>query len=667
MRIAIIGSGVSGLVTAHLLHGHHDVVLYESEERPGGHSHTHRIELPDLTCDVDTGFLVYNERTYPLFCRLLDELGVATKPSDMSFSVADQRTGLEWRGTSPSTVFAQRRNLVRPDFLRMLADVARFNRLARGLLADPPLTASRWRTCWPRIGGRPDSVTGTSCRWAPPSGRPAPSTFTQIPAGTFARFFERHGLLSLRDQPQWRTVDGGSKRYVDAIVRPLRNEGRLRLGSPVEKIRREPGGVEVVSRNGIESYDHVVLATHSDQALRLLSDPDRMERETLGALRYLPNRATLHTDASLMPTEHRAWASWNYHRLEAERDEATLTYYLNRLQGFDSATPVLVTLNRDDAIDPEKVLARMDYAHPVIDPAAVRAQGRPARDQRHPAHLVRRCILGLRLSRGWRAQCGGDVSGPGGDLVTAVVTTPRWPPGAGAGHRRRPGRRGPTGTPTASAVPSTRAGCRTRVRPGAEALIQLTGWPCRCSIWLRSMPSWACTRPGRAAGSAPVTFRREDFLGDPATPLTRAVQDLVSDRTGRRPEGPVAMLANLRTWGWLFNPISLYFCADPGHRSVARGRSAPWWPRSRTRPGTTVTPMWWAPRAPTDSPRSSMYRRFSPLTSTTGSATPLRGRDSRSPSTCSRPTGAFSLPPCRCAAARWIVPHSAVSCGATPP
>ena len=361
MRIAIIGSGVSGLVAAHLLHGRHDVVLYESDERPGGH--------------VDTGFLVYNERTYPLFCRLLDELGVATKPSDMSFSVADQRTGLEWRGTSVSTVFAQRRNLARPDFLHMLADVGRFNRLARGLLADPP----------------PDSVTLEEVlaphRWSAgfrdwylvPLGSSIwsadPSTFTQIPAATFARFFERHGLLSLRDQPKWRTVDGGSKRYVDAILRPLRNEGRLRLGTRVDKIRREPGGVEVVSEAGIETYDHVVLATHSDQALRLLSDPDRMERETLGALRYQPNRATLHTDASLLPTERRAWASWNYHRLEAERDEATLTYYLNRLQGIDSTTPVLVTLNRDDAIDPEKVLARMEYAHPVIDPAAVRAQG----------------------------------------------------------------------------------------------------------------------------------------------------------------------------------------------------------------------------------------------------------------------------------------------------
>ncbi len=375
MRIAIIGSGVSGLVTAHLLRGRHDVVLYESEERPGGHCHTHRIELPELTCDVDTGFLVYNQRTYPLFSRLLDELGVASKSSDMSFSVADQRTGLEWRGTSFSTVFAQRRNLVRPDFLRMLTDVARFNRLARGLLAEPP----------------PDSVTLEEVlaphRWSAgfrewyliPLGSSIwsadPSTFTQIPAATFARFFERHGLLHVRHQPRWRTVEGGSQRYVDAVLGPLRTEGRLRLGTPVSKVRREPAGVEVVSESGVDTYDHVILATHSDQALALLSDPDRGERETLEALRYQSNRAVLHTDASLLPAEPRAWASWNYHRLEGEQNEATLTYYLNRLQGIDSTTPVLVTLNHDEAIDPGKVLARMEYAHPVLDPAAARAKG----------------------------------------------------------------------------------------------------------------------------------------------------------------------------------------------------------------------------------------------------------------------------------------------------
>jgi predicted NAD/FAD-binding protein len=378
MKIAIIGSGVSGLVCAHLLHGRHDIVLYEADDRPGGHSHTHRVELPDAAVDVDTGFLVYNERTYPLFCRLLDRLGVATQPSDMSFGVADQRTGLEWRGTSPSAVFAQRQNMARPAFWRMLADISRFNRLARAMLENPPpdevtledvLSSHRWSTGFREWYLVP---LGSSI-WSA-----GPKTFTQIPAVTFARFFERHGLLRLRDQPRWRTITGGSRRYVQAILGPLRAENRLRLGMPVDKIRRDAGGVEVVGPAGIESFDQVIVATHSDQALTMLSDPDRLERRLLSAITYQPNRATLHTDVRLLPGNRRAWASWNYHRLRADTDQATLTYHLNQLQNISSTTPVLVTLNRDDAIDPELVLARMDYAHPVLDRAAVAAQQRHA-------------------------------------------------------------------------------------------------------------------------------------------------------------------------------------------------------------------------------------------------------------------------------------------------
>jgi len=378
MRIAIIGSGVSGLVCAYLLHGCHDIVLYEADDRPGGHSHTQEVELADATVVVDTGFLVYNERTYPLFCRLLDRLGVVTQPSDMSFGVADRRTGLEWRGTSPATVFAQRRNIARPAFLRMLADIARFNRLARGLLDDPPpdevtledvLGAQRWSA------GFRDwyLVPLGSSIWSA-----SPRTFTRIPAATFALFFERHGLLSLHEQPRWRTITGGSRSYVQAILRPLQQEGRLRLGTPIDKIRRGPDGVEVVGPVGPESFDHVIVATHSDQALALLSDPDSCERRILGGIGYQANRATLHTDASLLPRNRRAWASWNYHRLDAETDQATLTYHLNQLQAISSKTPVLVTLNRDDAIDPTSVLARMDYAHPVLDPTAIAAQKRHA-------------------------------------------------------------------------------------------------------------------------------------------------------------------------------------------------------------------------------------------------------------------------------------------------
>ncbi len=376
MRIAIVGSGISGLVCAHLLHRHHDVVLFEADDRPGGHSHTHRVDLADASVDVDTGFLVYNDRTYPLFCRLLDRLGVSTQPSDMSFGVSDRRTGLEWRGTSASTVFAQRRNLARPAFLRMLADIARFNRLALALLDRPPaddvtLEAVLARHRWSAGFFEWYLVPLGSSIWSA-----GPSTFTRIPATTFARFFERHGLLRRRDQPRWRTVTGGSRTYVDAVLRPLQGQGRVRLGTPVEKIRRQPDGVELVSSLGAEQFDQVVMATHSDQALRLLADPDRLEQSVLGAIAYQPNRATLHTDARLMPRNPRAWASWNYQCWGPDAERATLTYHVNRLQGIISSTPLLVTLNQDDVIDPERVIARMDYEHPVLGPATVAAQRR---------------------------------------------------------------------------------------------------------------------------------------------------------------------------------------------------------------------------------------------------------------------------------------------------
>jgi predicted NAD/FAD-binding protein len=275
-------------------------------------------------------------------------------------------------------VFAQRRNLVRPAFLRMLADIGRFNRLARHHLDDPlppdatledVLGPHRWSAefrDWYLI------PLGASI-WSAD-----PATFTDTPAATVFAFFERHGLLRLRDQPHWRTVTGGSQTYVEAILRPLKAEGRVRLRNPIDKIRRDVGGVEVVGPDGSESFDHVVVATHSDQALRLLSDADRLEQATLGAIRYQPNRATLHTDTRLMPGNRRAWASWNYHRLRSGSDGATLTYHLNQLQGVVSSTPVFVTLNQDEAIDPGSVLAQMDYAHPVVDSAAVAAQ------RRHP-------------------------------------------------------------------------------------------------------------------------------------------------------------------------------------------------------------------------------------------------------------------------------------------
>ncbi len=374
MRIAIVGTGISGLACAHYLSRRHEVVVFEADERPGGHTHTHHLDLADGPVDVDTGFLVYNERTYPLFCRFLDHLGVATQPGDMSFSVADKLSGTEWRGTSPATVFARPSNALRPGFWAMLRDIARFNRAARRLLSSPPsdsytladmLEGHRWsRTFvdWYLV------PIGSSI-WSA-----SPATVTSMPAATFARFFERHGLLRTFDQPSWRTVSGGARRYVDAVLGPLVSEGRLRLGTPVDKLRRHDGYVEVVSRHGPENFDHVVVATHSDQALAMLSDADRLERDLLGAIAYQPNVATLHTDARLMPRARRAWASWNYRRCHPEAERATLTYWLNSLQGLTTATHLLVTLNQADEIDPSKVIAQMDYSHPVMSSKAVTAQ-----------------------------------------------------------------------------------------------------------------------------------------------------------------------------------------------------------------------------------------------------------------------------------------------------
>jgi len=374
MRIAIVGTGVSGLVCAHLLSRKHDVTIFEADHRPGGHAHTVRVDLADETHEVDTGFLVYNERNYPGLIRLFDDLGVATKSSDMSFSVSDDVSGVEWRGTSLTTLFAQRRNALRPTFLRMLADVVRFNRTARALLisehrTDQSLADLLADGHWSRQFVNWYLIPMGSSIWSAD-----PGTFLEMPAVTFARFFDNHGLLDYGNQPSWRTVDGGSRRYVDAILAPL--GAAVRLSSPVAKVTRRLDGVELHTDMGPERFDHVVLATHSDQALRLLSDPTTPEREVLGAIRYQSNRATLHTDDRLLPANRRAWASWNYHRLADQPQVATLTYRLRSLQGIDSAHELLVTLNRDDAIRDDRVLARIDYSHPVFDMPAIAAQRR---------------------------------------------------------------------------------------------------------------------------------------------------------------------------------------------------------------------------------------------------------------------------------------------------
>lgn len=375
MRIAIVGTGISGLTCAHLLGNMHDVTVFEKDTRPGGHTNTVRVDFGDESHDVDTGFIVYNERNYPNLVRLFERLHVRTKPSDMSFSVSDAASGFEWRATSPRTAFAQRRNLLRPSFYAMLADIVRFNRAARELLAseeNPQLTLGEFLDTHGLSDGRLQDwylVPMASAIWSA-----QPGAVQRMPARAFARFFDNHGLLSIGEQPTWRTVDGGAGRYVEAIVGPLGD--RVRVGLAAEKIVRRPDCVEVLSAAGPETFDNVIIATHSDQALALLADASDREAEILSSISYKPNTAVLHTDVHLLPLNKRVWASWNYHRSDADSAGATVTYHLNRLQSIRSRREICVTLNRPEDVDPARVLATLEYAHPVFDLAALRAQTR---------------------------------------------------------------------------------------------------------------------------------------------------------------------------------------------------------------------------------------------------------------------------------------------------
>lgn len=373
MRIAIVGAGIAGNVAARELHRDHDITVFEAASHVGGHTHTHEVEVEGDRVSVDTGFIVFNRRTYPLFDALLDELGVASQESSMSFSVRCESSGLEYNGTSLDGLFAQRRNLLRPSFLGMVADILRFNREAPRLLDRPgerPLGEFLAQGRYGDAFREHYLVPMGAAIWSTD-----PARMLAFPARFFVRFLSNHGMLSVNDRPTWRTIAGGSARYVERLVAPFR--GRVRVNAPVESIRRLPGSVLVKVR-GAEpvSFDAVFLACHSDQALRLLADPTPAERAVLGATDYSANEAVLHTDDRLMPRSRRAWAAWNYHRLPDAGAPVALTYNMNILQRLRTSRPLLVTLNRADGIDPARVLRRITYHHPLFTPAAVAAQSR---------------------------------------------------------------------------------------------------------------------------------------------------------------------------------------------------------------------------------------------------------------------------------------------------
>jgi predicted NAD/FAD-binding protein len=379
VKIAIIGSGIAGNVAAYHLNREHDITVFEAADHAGGHTHTHDIEHEGRRIAVDTGFIVCNDRTYPNFLALLAELGVELQPSDMSFSVQTS-TGLEYNGTTLNSLFAQRRNLVRPAFWRMIRDILRFNREAPRLL--------EWRSDAVKLGEYLDAQ-GYSPQFIEhyilPMGAAIWSagteTLREFPARYFVRFFHNHGMLTVDDRPQWLTVRGGSARYVERLTASFR--GRIRLRTPVESVRRTPAGVSVKPAGAEpERFDRVFFACHSDQALRLLTDATSTEREVLGAIRYQRNEVLLHTDVSVLPKRRRAWAAWNYHLLNGPAGRAServaVTYHMNILQRIDSRTPLLVSLNMEDRVGWRHVIREMSYEHPVFTREAVAAQSRHA-------------------------------------------------------------------------------------------------------------------------------------------------------------------------------------------------------------------------------------------------------------------------------------------------
>jgi uncharacterized protein len=374
MRIAVVGAGVSGLVSAYLLGREHEVTVFEAGAYAGGHTNTVRVDTPSETHEVDTGFIVFNDRNYPNFERLLSQLGVGWQPSTMSFSVSDGRGDFEYNGSSPNGLFAKRAHLVTPWFHRMVADLARFNRAARELLTghgDGPSLAE-WLE--QQHFSRPFIdrliVPQASAVWSAD-----PHQMGSFPARFMAEFFDNHGMLGLRHRPRWRTVRGGSASYVQALLSQF--GGRVRLSTPVSSIKRADDHVTVRPGDGeTEVYDQVVLATHADQALRLLDDASDAEHQILGAIPYQPNEAVLHTDRRMLPRRRRAWASWNYHLEEPAPALPTVTYHMNRLQSLSSEREICVTLNRTQEIDPGQIIRTIPYAHPVFTGAGLSAQRR---------------------------------------------------------------------------------------------------------------------------------------------------------------------------------------------------------------------------------------------------------------------------------------------------
>jgi len=378
LKIAVVGSGAAGLTAAHLLDPVHQVTLFEKADRFGGHTHTVFIpEGPDAGTPVDTGFIVFNQKNYPLLCRLFERLGVATESSDMAFGLTDRHSGLEYCSDFPKGLFAQKRNLLNPAFLRMIADILRINKKAKAAILSAYPEAITLRE-WIQLQkpGREFSdwylLPMGAAIWSMPA-----SEMQRFPAAMFLRFFENHGLWDLKNRPQWRFVTGGSQSYIKKIQSAFR--GEMRLSAGVIHIRRSENKVTVRTDKGLEDFDAVVLAAHADETFAMLEDPSEEERKALADWKYTQNEAILHWDEMLMPNRRSAWASWNCHIFASETvsqpaQPVALTYWMNRLQKLKTKRDYFVTLNAADQIDPRKIIRKINYTHPHYDFAALASQ-----------------------------------------------------------------------------------------------------------------------------------------------------------------------------------------------------------------------------------------------------------------------------------------------------
>jgi predicted NAD/FAD-binding protein len=369
-KIAIVGSGISGLTCAYLLRDQYDVTLFEANDYPGGHTHTHQIEVDGQTVTVDTGFIVYNDRTYPNFMRLLDELGCSGRATEMSFSVKDSGNNLEYNGHNLNTLFAQRRNLIRPSFWKMVRDILRFNELAKNVAENETLSLDEYLL-------KHNFGEAFRTQYLYPMAAAIWSTgdksIGSFPVRALLDFFINHGLVDLKNRPQWYVVEGGSNQYVKAMLPHLND---VRLSEPVQKVHRDEDHVTIQTHSDSYQFDHVVIASHSDQALAMLANPTQHEAEVLGSIQYTSNTAYLHTDETRLPKRKLAWASWNYLIPKfSEHDMARLTYNMNILQHITTPSQVLVTLNDTD-INPDKIIDRFDYSHPFFNQQTVDAQTR---------------------------------------------------------------------------------------------------------------------------------------------------------------------------------------------------------------------------------------------------------------------------------------------------